>query len=215
MEKPSCGRDFHLIVNTHMFNRTHSSTIIQDVISQYQSEPTIAIAYFYFDFNDSDKQRSENLIRSLIVQFAAQCLHLPELLQSVRSRLQKEKKQPTIEQMTAILRQLLKSFNTMYIMLDALDECVDQEDLFKFIEAVMSWNIDNLHVLSTSRKENDIATSIELWVTFQLCIQSALVDADIRVYTLERLSRDSKLKKWPDNVQKEIEQALMSGSQGM
>lgn len=192
-----------------------SSTIIQDVISKYQSKPMTAIAYFYFDFNDSDKQRTEMLIRSLIVQFAAQCSHLPESLKSAHSRSQGGHKQPTIGDMTIILRQILKSFNTSYILLDALDECTDRQDLFEFIESLMGWNINNLHVLTTSRKENDIAMSLEPLVTCQLCIQSALVDADIRVHIVEKLSNDSRLRKWPVDVQKEIENALMRGAKGM
>ena len=184
-------------------------------MSGCQSDPTLGVAYFYFDFNDLDKQRTEKLIRSLIVQFAAQCPYLPEALQSAHSGSQSEQRQPTIEDMTTILCQMLKSFNTTYILLDALDECTDREDLLEFMEAVMGWNITNLHLLATSRKENDITTSLEPLVTCQLCIQSALVDADIRVHVLERLSNDPKLKKWPINVQKEIEDALTGGANGM
>lgn len=154
-------------------------------------------------------------LRSLIAQFAAQCRSLPESLQSAHSGSQSKQKQPTIEKMVFILSQMLKSFKATYIVLDALDECTDREDLLQFIEALMGWNIDKLHVLTTSRKENDIAASLETLVTCQLCIQSALVDADIRVHVLERLSNDPKLKKWPISVQKEIEDALIQGAKGM
>lgn len=204
-----------MICEARKFNRINSSTIIQDVVSSYQSEPTIAVAYFYFDFNDSDKQQTGMLIRSLIVQFAAQCPHPCEPLQSAYSRSQNGQKQPIIDDITAILRQILEAFNATYILLDALDECTDRDDLLEFIETLMGWNIDKLHILTTSRKENDIAASLKSLVTFQLCIQSALVDADIRVHILERLSSDPKLKKWPPGVQKEIEDALMRGAKGM
>ena len=194
-------------------DRIHSSTIIQDVKSSYQFEPTVAIAYFYFDFNDLDKQRTEKLIRSLIVQLSGS--YSAESLLSAYSQSQKGRNQLTVEQLTLILRQMLQSFNSTYILLDALDECTDREDLLEFIEALMSWNITNLHVLATSRRENDIATALEPLATCHLCIQSALVDADIRVHILERLSNDPKLKKWPADVQNEIENTLMIGAKGM
>ena len=98
-------------------------------------------------------------------------------------------------------------------MLDALDKCQDQEDLFELIETLMSWKTKNLHVLTTSRKENDI-TILEPFVTCQLYIQSALVDADIRVHLLEKLSNDPRLKKWPIDIEKEIEDPLMRGAKG-
>lgn len=109
----------------------------------------------------------------------------------------------------------MKSFNTSYILLDALDECTDQENLLEFIKAFMDWDIDTLRVLTTSRKENDITTALEPLVTCQLSIQSALVDADIRVHILERLSNDPKLKRWPVDIQKEIGHALTRGAKGM
>lgn len=155
------------------------------------------------------------LIRSLIVQFMAQCRHLPDILQSAHSRWESEQKQPKIEEMTAILRQMVNCFNATYILLDALDECTDREELFKFIKAVIGWKITNLHILTTSRKENDIATSLEPLVTCELSIQDKLVGADIRVHVLERLSNDSKLQKWPINVRKEIEDALTKDAKGM
>ena len=198
-----------------MFDKIHSSTIIQDVVSHFQSEPTTAVVYFYFDFNDLDKQHTKNLISSLIVQLSAQSPHLPDSLQSAYSRSQNGQKQPTIEDLTILLRQMLKIFKGTYILLDALDECTDREELLEFIEALMEWNIQDLHVLATSRKENDIATSLEPLVTLQQGIQSALVNADIRIHIMERLSSDPKLKKWPVDVQKEIEDALMKGAKGM
>ena len=155
------------------------------------------------------------VVRSLIVQLAAQCLFLPESLRLAHSRSQSQQKQPTIEEMTAILYPLLKLFDSTYVLLDALDECKDREDLFKFIEVVTGWNIDTLHVLTTSRKENDIARSLDPLVTCQLCIQGAKVDADIRVHILERLSTDPDLKKWPADIRKEIEDALSRGAKGM
>ena len=185
------------------------------MLSNYQSEATAAVAYFYFDFNDSDKQRTEKLIRSLIVQLSAQCLHLPTSLQSAYSRSQNGQNQLTVEDLKTLLCQMLESFDSTYILLDALDECADREDLLNFIEALMGWNAVGLHILATSRKENDITTSLEPLVTCQLCVQGALVDADIHVYILDRLSNDVKLRKWSANVQKEVEDALMRGAEGM
>ena len=203
------------MINTNEINSTRSSTIIQDLISYYHSERTIAVAFFYFVFNDPDKQRAEKLIRSLLVQLSAKCLHLPEPLQSAYYRSQNGQNQPTIEELSLLLRQIIKGFRSTYILLDALDECTEREDILNFIEVLMGWNIDSLHVLSTSRKESDIATSLEPLATCQQCIQSAAVDADIRVHVLERLSSDRELRKWPVDVQKEIEDALTKGAKGM
>tara|TARA_R110002060_G_scaffold151_1_gene301 strand:+ start:408 stop:689 length:282 start_codon:yes stop_codon:yes gene_type:complete len=77
------------------------------------------------------------------------------------------------------------------------------------------WDAGKLHVLATSRKERDIEETLEPLVTSEICLQSALVNVDIYTYISERLQNDLKLKRWPANVQGEIQTTLMEGAQGM
>jgi hypothetical protein len=73
-----------------------------------------------------------------------------------------------------------------------------------------------LHILATSRREKDIEEWLEPLVNDQekICIQSALVNDDIRTYVHEKLQTDRKLK-WSAKVQEEIEKSLMDGAHGM
>ena len=80
-----------------------------------------------------------------------------------------------------------KFSNNTYILLDALDECINREDVLQFVEALMGWGIHDLHVLATSRKKNDIDTFLEPLVPCQLDIQSALVGPDSRLHIPENL----------------------------
>ena len=192
-----------------------ASTIIQDVIRSFQSHPGIAVAYFYFDYNNSEKQSTGTFLRSLIVQLSGQCPILPDFLQSAYSQSQNGQQQPTDESLELLICQMLKNFDNIYILVDALDECTDRESLLEFKEKLMGWKLDGLHLLTTSRKERDIDDSLQGLVTNQISIQSALVDADIRVHVLERISSDPKLGKWPVNIKKEIEDALTNGAKGM
>ena len=109
----------------------------------------------------------------------------------------------------------MESFSHVYLLIDALDECTDREDLLQVITELDSWKLDKLHILVTSRRENDIEEALQPLVMCQICIQSALVDADIRVHILERLSNDPKLKKWPVNIREEIKDTLTKGAEGM
>lgn len=123
--------------------------------------------------------------------------------------------QPTSKVLLRVLKQMLQDFQHSYVILDALDECRQCEDLLLLIEEVMSWKLGNLHLLATSRKEEDISDYLDPLVTDQICIQSALVQADIRIHIQERLQNDRNLKKWPANVKDEIESTLISGANGM
>lgn len=187
--------------------------MIQGIISHYESDPTVAVTYLYFDFNWLDQRQTVKLICPLISQLPGQCGYLPESLQPACFKSQKRQTQLTSKDLTVFSRQILKDL-TGHNLLDALDECTDQEDLLKFIKALLDWNDDNLHTLATIRIENDIATSLELFITCQLYIETALVDADIRVDILERLSSNTRLNKWPVYVQKEIEDTLVRVAEG-
>lgn len=180
-------------------------------------QPTkkIAVTYFYFDFNDSRKQSHEDLLRSLIEQLSVQLIDTPAELNAVYSRFQDGQQQPTADALTSTLQHMLKYFDQTFIILDALDECKEREELLGLIKDVVEWKLKNLHVLATSRRERDIEEALEPLITEEICIQSALVNADIHTHICELLRNDPKLKKWPANVQEEIEKTLMDGSHGM
>lgn len=192
-----------------------SSTIVQDVTLQYKSEPGVAVAYFYFDFNDTEKQRHENLLRSLIVQLSIQSANTPESLSALFARSQDGQQRPTTDALALALESILRDFQQIFIILDALDECKEREELLGLIENIAKWNLEKLHILATSRREREIEDSLEPLITGQICIQSALVNADIHIHICERLQNDPKLRKWPANVQMEIEKTLMDGAHGM
>ena len=96
-----------------------------------------------------------------------------------------------------ILQHIIKSFDNVYILLDALDECDEREDLCDCIAEIIGWKIGTLHLLATSRREKDIEDCLLPLLTCQLCIHSELVADDIRTHVLERLSHDIKLKARP------------------
>ena len=102
-----------------------------------------------------------------------------------------------------------------YIILDALDECIDREDLLTFIRELTNLKLRNLLILVTSRREKDIEDELSSIANYNINIQSVLVDTDIRIYIRDRMAIDIKLKKWPNSVQNEIITALMEKVGGM
>lgn len=87
------------------------------------------------------------------------------------------------------------------------------------LETVAGWQLDNLHLLMTSRKERDIERSLETYVGEEdtVCLQKDVVDKDIQRYVQQRLGVDKGLAKWNKDVaiRQEIEAALMGGARGM
>ncbi len=193
------------------------SNILKNMLDQHHSKPNSAVLFFYFDFNDADKQRHEKMIRSLICQLS-KCSAI-SVLQDLYGSCPDGNRQPTGEMLLSTLRQMVTSLGDIYIILDALDECVERDELLEYLKQILSWEDVNVHVLATSRREPEIEDALTPLTNTQtrINIQSNLVNADIRTYVHDRLQVDRKLKRWQKNpkVQREIEDTLMKKAHGM
>jgi Cdc6-like AAA superfamily ATPase len=196
-----------------------SSTILQNILQYCANDPGKVVAYFYFDFNDTQKQSPELMIRSLVSQMSQQCVKIPTTLETLFSSCENGQRQPSLDGLLEVMHYMMQEFPETYIVLDALDECTDRTELMAILERITRLKLEGSHLLVTSRKERDIESSLETIVDTQntICLQSELVDRDIRTYVRQRLSDDKSLSKWqkdPD-IRHEIEMTLVKGAQGM
>ncbi|KAF2728034.1 hypothetical protein EJ04DRAFT_569878 [Polyplosphaeria fusca] len=196
-----------------------SSTVLQNVLQHCQDDPGKVVAYFFFDFNDAQKQDAEMMIRSLVCQLSQQCIKIPASLDTLFSSSESGQRQPSAHTLIEALRSMVQELPTIYIVLDALDECTQRDELMELLEAMAGWQLQNLHLLVTSRRERDIEMSLKSFVDerSRVCLQSTLVDKDIQRYVRQRLSDDKRLRKWEKDASMvgQIETALMSGANGM
>lgn len=159
------------------------------------------------------------MVRSLISQLSEQCIKMPLVLEALYSSCDKGNRQPSLDALMNVLQQMLQEFPQSYLILDALDECADRAELMRILEQLAEWQIEEMRVLVTSRKERDIESSLEEIINRQciISLQHQVVDKDIQTYVRQRLSNDKGLKKWQKDVEirQEIETALMEGSRGM
>ena len=196
-----------------------SSTIIEDVLYHCHHDPTMAVIYFYFDFDDVEKQKYEKMIRSLITQLSLRYKSTPRVLAALFSSCMNGERQPTSDALLTTLQQMIREFDGIFIILVALDECEERRELLEDINKIAGWKTEKLHILATSRREKDIEESLDSLINDQgkVCIQSALVNDDIRAYIQKRLQSDQNLKRWrrKPEVQREIETKLMGKADGM
>jgi hypothetical protein len=196
-----------------------SSTVLQNVLQYCQDDPGKVTAYFFFDFNDVQKQDPEMMVRSLLCQLSQQSIKVPASLDALFSSCNSGQRQPSIQAVMDALQAMIQDLPQIYIVLDALDECAQRADLMEMFETMVGWKLPNMHLLVTSRRERDIESSLEGFVDPQnsICLQSEVVDKDIQQYVRQRLSDDKGLSKWGKDIalRQEIEKALMEGSKGM
>ena len=167
------------------------------------------VGYFYFDFNDVEKQSSRTAIRSLLFQFAQQAHNGLQGLEQIYQKCGSGQQQPEEDAIYSQLQETLDRIDSKYIILDALDECTDGEKLLTFVCNLVNSKLKGLCVMVTSRRERDIEEQLRPIADHNINIQSAVVDADIQDYVRDQLATDSKLKKWPKSIQDEITTVMM------
>ncbi len=173
------------------------------------------VSYFYFDFNDMEKQSSKKAIRSLLFQFTLQQQNRLQILEYLYQRCGNGQQQPAEDVIRSLLKDAVVYTGDKYIILDALDEYTNPEDFIIFIRELVHSQQEGLRVMITSRREKDIEEQLGSIANYNINIQSAIIDEDIRIYVRNRLATDSKLKKWPGKVQEDIVAVLIEKADGM
>ena len=138
-----------------------------------------------------------------------------QILEHLYQRCENGQRQPVEDEIQSLLKDAVACTGDKYIILDALDECVDREDFMVFVREVVHSQQEGLRIMITSRREKDIEEQLGTIADYDVDIQSAVVDEDIRIYVRDRLATDNKLKKWPEKVQEDIVAVLMEKADGM
>ncbi|KAI0265369.1 hypothetical protein BC834DRAFT_1033153, partial [Gloeopeniophorella convolvens] len=102
----------------------HCSTVINDLESLLRCGGSqAALAYFYCDFRDTQKQSYRSLLSSLLVDLSTQSDASDNMLRELYSKHGDGSRDPTDDDLAQCLKGMLRqSGGTQYIVVDALDE---------------------------------------------------------------------------------------------
>jgi hypothetical protein len=182
-----------------------------------ETNPSSAFAYFFFDGRDGQRgsQLVDSLIRSLIAQFAAPYGGIPATLAKLYQSCHDGRSQPSVKSLQSVLLAILESFDDIYIVLDALDECAKKNDVLKWIKEMTSWRKGKLHLLATSRPDEDIAKHLRLLDPDHVYIKQDLVTHDIEMYIDRILDGEDSFEQWGDRIKAVIKNTLLKNAGGM
>ncbi|KPI38988.1 Ankyrin-3 [Cyphellophora attinorum] len=191
-----------------------SAAALQHLLQLQDADHEIAVAYFYFDFNDNAKQRTDKMVRSILHQVASRTAAGRQAMEAVYERCDNGQRQPSSTTIWELLQDILSAASSAYIVLDALDECTDLEALMDHLTSLARKQISGLRILATSRREKEIEEAISSIPHVDVGIHSAIVDVDINTYIEVRLNQDPKMQKWSGRKD-EISEHLMAKADGM
>jgi hypothetical protein len=195
------------------YHEIYSSTIIEDIKAIAQAQPGTGLAFFYFDIHDRAKQATRGLLSSLTLALTARSEnYLPmQKLYEKHAKLYS----PTEDELLELLLELLKGFEQAYIIIDALDECDEYHQLFDLIRTIHQCQMEShLHLLVSSRREQDIIVMMEECHTAEVQLSANFVGTDIMSYVQSAVG-EYRLKRWGHKIQELIKGKLINGANGM
>src|ERR1700728_370925 len=194
-----------------------SASVIEDVARHCETTPSSAFAYFFFDGRDGQKESQTvgSLIRSLIRQFSTPYGGVPAVLTNLYHSCYDGGSPPSVESLHATLLLILEAFDNVFIILDALDECAKRNDVLKWIKEMTSWRKGKLHLLATSRPEEDIANRLRLLNPVNVYIEQDLITCDVKRYIDCILDDDVAFDRWNDQIKANIRRKLQESAGGM
>jgi hypothetical protein len=186
-----------------------SSAIVQDVTA-LQDARLASMAYFYFDFRDTDKQNLHNLLPSLLTQLSTRSDKFCEILSRIYKEHDYGARKPTTSKLFACLKEMLALTDQgpIYIILDALDECPNtsgipsaRKQVLNLLKNLVGLQLADLHICVTSRPEIDIRTALEHLAFYPVSLHDQSGQKkDIEDYIISVVYADSDtaMRRWRD-----------------
>lgn len=155
------------------------------------------------------------MLRSLLLQLSSQLQDGHAELEKLQARYSNGL--PPIYVLLEYLQYIIKRYNDVYIIIDALDESPQSHargDVLETLQKMREWLLKGFHLLVTSRDEADIREAIEPLPKETILMKNADIDKDIANAISDRLNKDRKLRRWSASHDR-IKEALMKGAQGV
>lgn len=142
-----------------------SSTIIEYLQNERKNDPYTAVIYFYIKGNHKDTCDPYCIIRSIVAQLFGSRPDTPDSLDRLREERDKGH-MPSRSMLEEAIYSAIQGFKKTYILIDGLDECPAsskddfdrnlREELLDLLTTIRTRQLSTLHLLVTSRPEQDI-----------------------------------------------------------
>lgn len=152
-------------------------------MEEQSTDDSIAYAYFYFDFKDSEKQIVSNFVTSLCGQLCQWLSPLPDDIKVLYKTCGRGLHRPALQRSVQLLKSLISKLGDIFLVIDPLDECPRdgrREELLQLLSHIHHFGFPNLHIITTSRPEPDVTQVLKLIQTAgENFVKSSSVNDDI------------------------------------
>ena len=191
-----------------------SSLVVDDLLDG-PCEEDIAIAMFYCDFHNQQKQTTANIIGAILKQLLVR----GGVLEDVRSAFRKEKAEVggrglRLPDMVRMLKQAIAALPQVFICIDALDECIPKHllELLGLLKDILQES-PRMRIFFTGRPQME-AEITKHFIT-GVIVSISPKTHDIERYLEKKLEMDTEPYGMPDDLRRRILKVIPQISSGM
>jgi hypothetical protein len=198
---------------------------LHEQLAKQPSAKTPTVAFFFCQATDDHINNARAVLRGLIYMLVTQ---QPTLLSHVRNRYDGFGKKKLFEDanswvaLSEIFNNILKGLDssasqTTYLIIDALDECVKDQDQLLHLVTQESSSYRSIRWIVSSRNWPNIEANLEPAtekVTLRLELNEHSVSAAVRSYILFKVSTLAERNKYIRDIQEDVKQYLLEHADG-
>jgi hypothetical protein len=200
-----------------------SSSIIKDIES-IRVTGLASVAYYYFDFKDTEKQDRRGLLSSLLSQLCTRSHRGYDSLSSLY-KAHDGSRQPSETDLIQCLKNVLAlpGHGKAYIIVDAMDESPNKpglpsprEKVLRLVEELVDLGHPDIRVCITSRPEVDIRMALEPLASHAVSLHDEIGQrSDIIDYIKSVVESDANMRKWRPEDRQLVIYSLSQKANGM
>lgn len=172
------------------------------------------LAYFYFNFGHATPNDVSSCLRSLILQLSGGEGSFPVAVQNIYNRCVAREQRPGQFALLEVLVSLCKGRRKTFLIIEALDEAFDRQEVLEILSMLAEEKLENLHLLVSSRLEISIQTVFNRIATTKVQMAGQVLDPSISLYVQHYLEDHPKMRKWSRTLKSRVEGLLVQNADG-
>src|ERR1700722_10523198 len=209
-ERLSLRKSFiELWVGSWLIVAIHSRSIVVNRLQTLSEEDdSVATTFIYCNYKEQAKQTASNLVAALLKQIVQDRRAISDHVKSFYERHRRREARPTLDQLTEVLISEIRTYSKVFIIVDALDECREDDATRALLLEVLRSLPPQVNLMVTSRNLPSIGRDFE--GAKRLHIRAK--DDDMRVYIEGRIALGPQHLK---NLQEAIVNKIVKNAKGM
>jgi hypothetical protein len=193
--------------------KTMMAAIAVDHLQNAIQTTDIGIAYLYCNYKRQADQTAPNLLAAIIKQLVQDRPSIAQSLLSMYERHRVRGTRPPFEELSSVLQSVLANYSKVYVVLDALDECPEQNGTRSQLLGICRdlQQQTGLRLMATSRHIPDIVDEFK----DTPLVEVRASDSDLKRFVTGNVNRFAKFIRLSSDLQERVQTKIVETADGM